>query len=145
MNIIRHKIGARGVYVLEKEPLCVLDSIVPRGTAFGRQVTLMLKGGSNMPKHRCSLFLGLFILLTSTANAQGPRSAQDYFNRGWDQFTKGDYERAVANFTRVIEVDRAHKAGLRKGQNWNADSLPANDASDSDHIVFVSPLTAPAY
>jgi hypothetical protein len=100
-----------------------------------------------MPKRRSSLFLGLVILLTSTANAQAqvPRSAQDYFNRGRDQYAKGDFERTVASFTRAIEVDRPRGDGLRGGQNWSVVTPPANDASDSDHVILVSPLTAPVY
>jgi len=98
-----------------------------------------------MPKLRCSLYLGLFVLLTSSANAQTPRSAQEFFNRGEERFTKGDFEGAIASFTRVIEIDRPRSTGVPRGQNWAPDTPPGNHASTSDQIVFVSRLTAPAY
>ena len=98
-----------------------------------------------MPKLRRGLFLSFFILLTSTANAQSPQSAQHHFDRGWAHFSKGDFERAIVNFTRVIETARPPRSDLRGKQTWNAETSSITRTSDTGRVIFVSPLTAAAY
>src|SRR5262249_58783741 len=43
-------------------------------------------------------------LLAAPCLAQAPRAAQDHFNRGGSLYQKGDFEGAIADFTKTIEI-----------------------------------------
>ena len=52
-----------------------------------------------------SLLMALFLLagLTLVLAQLGCYSASGYYNRGWDYDLKGDYDNAIANYTKAIE------------------------------------------
>jgi tetratricopeptide (TPR) repeat protein len=71
------------------------------------------------------------------AEAQPNSKAQSLFKRGNDCYAKGDFEGAIANFTKAIELSS------------RLDDHPQNAdpglASNFNHIRVLDPLTAHAY
>lgn len=55
--------------------------------------------------------LFLLLLVTCTAHAQEPTSADDFSQRGISRFEKNDLEGAIADFTRAIELN-GHELGF---------------------------------
>src|SRR5215468_2750008 len=56
-------------------------------------------------------------LLAAPCLAQAPRSAQDHFNRGGSHYKKGDFEGAIADFTKAIEI-----SSRLDNRNWQGDA-----------------------
>lgn len=52
-----------------------------------------------------SLLIFLFLLTACTAHAQEPVSADDFSQRGISRFEKHDFEGAIADFTKAIELN----------------------------------------
>jgi tetratricopeptide (TPR) repeat protein len=65
-------------------------------------------------KHWFGVGMALLVFVTSCAGTQavprqelsppGAGTAEDYCSRGDEYFFSGDYERAIANYTRAIEI-----------------------------------------
>ena len=53
----------------------------------------------------------LLFLLSSAVQAQTPRSPEDYLKRGVARYDKGNYDGAIADFDRAIEINSAHSNG----------------------------------
>src|SRR5688572_26479703 len=89
------------------------------------------------------LLVSLVVLLTFTANAQTPREALEAYNRGYQHYLKGDFDRAIADFTLAIDLS-SRPAGSSRNRNWRASMGFTSDPSDSGQITFIDPLTAVA-
>src|SRR5258706_10349522 len=99
-----------------------------------------------MQTHRRVFVFILAILWTSTTHAQSLRAARDSYDRALRHFAKGEFDAAIADFTRAIEIN-SHPGGDHRPQQqeWNTSKDFTNEAADSSRIVFVDPLTAAAY
>ena len=88
-------------------------------------------------------FLAVVVIvpgLFSFAEAQDPDQAREHFNRATQRYNKGDFEGAIAEFTRVIVLSTGH---IRTQQD--VQTRFTSDISGSDPIRFVGPLLASAY
>ena len=83
-----------------------------------------------------AIVLGLF----SLAEAQDPNQVREHFNRATQRYNKGDFDGAIAEFTRVIVLSTGRIRAQQGGQ-----SHFTTDISGSDPITFVSPMLASAY
>src|SRR5205807_719888 len=99
----------------------------------------------NMLSHRHALIPLLLVVLTLTVTAQSRREAKDSFDRGSDRYVKGDFDGAIADFTRAIEISGWRGGSQPQRQNWSAGSEPSEESTNADRIMFIDPLIARAY
>ncbi len=90
--------------------------------------------------------IAVFILVMVTASAQTRSDADGAYNRAREWYIKGDFDRAIENFTRAIELSSHpdYRNGGRR-QNWNEEMHLTNADSHSAAIVMIDPLTALAF
>jgi tetratricopeptide (TPR) repeat protein len=99
-----------------------------------------------MLSHRRALIPILLALITLTAHAQSPRQAQSRFERGRERFSKGDFDGAIADFSRAIVISQHGSAhNLPQSQSWAGEANLVEKEAGSGQIVFVDRLTAAAY
>ena len=79
-------------------------------------------------------------VLAAPCVAQTPRAAQDHFNRGGSLYQKGDFEGAIADFTKAIEI-----SSRLDNRDWKGDAGFAGAASNFDKVRVLDPLAAAAY
>src|SRR5262245_35835926 len=83
-------------------------------------------------------------LLSAPCLAQAPRAAHDHFNRGGSLYQKGDYEGAIADFTKAIEISsRLDNRG--RADDWKRNTGFGGAASNFDNVKVLDPLAASAY
>src|SRR5262249_48577897 len=87
---------------------------------------------------KATLALGLLAL---PCQAQAPRTARDHFNRGDSLYQKGDFEGAIANFTKAIEISSRLDNHGRADDWWGR----IGAASNFDKVRVLDPLAAAAY
>ena len=86
-------------------------------------------------------WVGFFILyFTLTASAQDPGAAREIYNRGQQRFMKGDFEGAIADFTRAIEMSSGPAT-----KDWKVKTDFNVEASASGEISFIDPFAARIY
>ena len=78
--------------------------------------------------------------LVAPCVAQTPRAAQDHFNRGESLYQKGDFEGAIADFTKAIEI-----SSRLDNRDWKGDAGFAGARSNFDKVRALDPLAAAAY
>ena len=66
--------------------------------------------------------------------AQTPRAAQDHFNRGESLYQKGDFEGAIADFTKAIEI-----SSRLDNRDWKGDAGFAGARSNFDKVRSARP------
>src|SRR5262245_18832067 len=82
--------------------------------------------------------------LATPGLAQAPRAAHDHFNRGSSLYNKGDFEGALADFTKAIEISsRLDNRG--RADEWKNKTGFGGAASNFDNVKVLDPLTALAY
>src|SRR4030095_8764931 len=97
-----------------------------------------------MLKRRWASLLCLLLpWLISTANSQSQNHVRDLYNRAAEHYAKGDFERAIADFTRVINLSSV-KTSEPSRNYWNGRTSLAPDDSGSE-ITLIDPLTALAF
>src|SRR5262249_45619744 len=79
-------------------------------------------------------------LLAAPCLAQAPRAAQDHFNRGSSLYQKGDFEGAIADFTKAIEI-----SSRLDNRNWQGGAGFGGAATNFDKVRVLDPLAAAAY
>src|SRR5262249_13105626 len=79
-------------------------------------------------------------LLAAPCLAQAPRAAQDHFNRGGSLYQKGDFEGAIADFTKTIEI-----SSRPDNRNWQGGAGFSGSAPNFDKVRVLDPLAAAAY
>src|SRR6266498_1724006 len=89
------------------------------------------------PIAKAALTLGL---LAAPCLAQAPRAAQDHFNRGGSLYQKGDFEGAIADFTKTIEI-----SSRLDNRNWQGGAGFGGAATNFDKVTVLDPLAAAAY
>src|SRR5215475_3923163 len=82
--------------------------------------------------------------LALTAQAQASRAANEYYNRGNSLSQKGDYEGAIADFTKAIEIS-ARLDNRSRGDDWKSKTRVGAAATNFDDVGVIDPLTALAY
>jgi len=85
--------------------------------------------------------LSFFVLL---AQAQTLRTAQDYLSRGSSLYEKGDFDGAIADFTKAIEISSRPDHRSRAG-DWKNKTGFGDAAMNFDKVRALDPLTAVAY
>src|SRR5262249_54536636 len=73
--------------------------------------------------------------------AQAPRAAHDHFNRGSSLYQKGDFEGAIADFTKAIEISSRPGDRGRTDDWWGK----IGPATSFDKVRVLDPLAAAAY
>ena len=93
-------------------------------------------------RSRSILFFVLPILVycSSILKAQTPDSAVKYYQSAFKKLDKGDFDGAIADYTRAIILS-SHLAATKPG-NFNAGSF---DTRETESITVVDPFTANAY
>src|SRR5215472_13174273 len=90
-----------------------------RAASRGQLLLTSRQGRSDMQQYRHAWVLILLVVLTPSAKAQSRNAAQDYFDRGRQHYERGDFDRAIADFTRAIEISSVPGANHREQrQNW---------------------------
>src|SRR5215510_4976303 len=79
-------------------------------------------------------------ILAAPCLAQAPRAAQDHFNRGHSLYQKGDFEGAIADFTKTIEI-----SSRLDNRNWQGGAGFGGAATNFDKVRVLDPLAAAAY
>jgi tetratricopeptide (TPR) repeat protein len=79
-------------------------------------------------------------LLAAPCLAQAPRAAQDHFNRGGSRYQKGDFEGAIADFTKTIEI-----SSRLDSSNWQGGAGLGGATTNFDKVRVLDPLAASAY
>lgn len=88
----------------------------------------------------------LFLLFAPGIYSQNIQSVDELHKKGIDQFQKGNYDEAIADFTRAIELTSRFKTkgdGLRS--SFAGDSGPFEDAELRDRVSVLDPRTAVLY
>src|SRR2546428_348128 len=96
-----------------------------------------------MLTHRLAWLLMLLVYFISPANAQTPRAAQDFYNRGNQRYNKGDLDGAIADFTRAIEISSS--LDPQRNQERKTPSDLGRVISSFNRITVIDPFTALAY
>ena len=81
----------------------------------------------------------VILVLVTSIQAQTPRSVEDFQKRGEQRYTQGDYDGAISDFTRAVEM--SSRLGMQselRGNKWTA-------AEEAEKIRVVDPRTATAY
>lgn len=91
-------------------------------------------------RSRCALSVVAVFVLIVTAGAQAPRDAHSAYNRARECYIKGDLDRAIAGFTRAIEISANldFRNSERRRQGWQESHL-ANASSGSTAIIVIDP------
>ena len=91
------------------------------------------------------LSLLLLLLASSAVQAQTPRSPEDYFKRGGTRFNKGDYEGAIADYDRAVEINSGFiQAGGNDGRSWKSGVADGSIAYNK-RITVIDPFNAAVY
>ena len=93
--------------------------------------------------HRFASVLLLLVFSTLMAQAQAPRAAQDFYSRGYQRYTKGDLDGAIADFTQAIELSSRLDGGHHRPGKTTSEF--SGGASNFDRIAVIDPLAAAAY
>ena len=97
--------------------------------------------------YRVAGFILLSLLFGNVlVEAQTPRAAVNYYERGNKRLYAGELEEAIGDFTKAIEISsRLGPANHRTDNPLSGrNSLVASDG-DADRITVIDPLTANAY
>jgi tetratricopeptide (TPR) repeat protein len=99
------------------------------------------RGHPDMKFHSVAKAALVLSLLAAPCIAQAPRAARDYFNRGDSLYRKGDFEGAIADFTKAIEIS----SRLDDRSRANDQGREMGAASNFDKVRVLDPLAAAAY
>src|SRR5262245_1265641 len=83
-------------------------------------------------------------LLAAPCLAQAPRAAHDHFNRGSSLYQKGDFEGAIADFTKAIEIS-SRLDNRRHPDDWKNKTGFGGASSNFDNVKAIDQLAAVAY
>ncbi|MBF0536864.1 MAG: tetratricopeptide repeat protein [Nitrospirae bacterium] len=73
-------------------------------------------------------------------------NAVEYFNRGVDWDNKGDYDMAIADYTKAIEIDpRFAEAYYHRGLAWRKRKDHEKAIADFTRVIEINPQHADAY
>ncbi|MHC4277448.1 MAG: tetratricopeptide repeat protein [Planctomycetota bacterium] len=88
------------------------------------------------------LLLGFLLILPQTYANQ----AATYYNRGNDNFSNEEFDQAIANYTRALEINpRYASAYTNRGNTYNVLLQYDNAISDFDNALKINPQSGNAY
>src|SRR5262245_27364222 len=91
-------------------------------------------------------FLFLFLFLTFSAFAQAPNTAEYFFKSGLERGAASDFDGAITDFTRVIELDPRHaRAYNGRCMARRAKQDIDNALTDCSIAISLDPAFANAY
>ncbi len=89
--------------------------------------------------------LVLMVLVCVYAQAQSTRTAHDYFKRGAARHVQQDFDGAISDFTRVIDIISRPGKNYHPPGNNSKDDAGAVAAADLGQVRVVDQRAAPAY
>jgi tetratricopeptide (TPR) repeat protein len=64
---------------------------------------------------------GVIVLFTGCATTQPPQDATAYYDRGVDYYRKGQYDKAISDFNRALEINpRYAEAYINRGITYRS-------------------------
>src|SRR5262249_5955219 len=97
------------------------------------------------PIAKVALALSYLVLqFVLPGQAQTTPAAQDHFNRGGSLYKKGDFEGAIADYTRAIEIS-SRLDNRSRDDDWRSKMGFGDAAANFDKVRVLDPLTASAY
>ena len=97
-----------------------------------------------MPTRRRTLSCVLLLALILVANAQDRSEASDSYARGLRRYASGDYDGAIADFSKAIVLRSRVVKDRRPNRDWR-NGLASDESLGSDGIAFIDPLIAEIY
>lgn len=87
----------------------------------------------------------LMALVAVTVAGQSRREAREELDNGLRLMAKGNFDGAIESFTRAIELGFHQEARGLAGESGKLNLTMTDNASTSEAIAFIDPLTAAAY
>ena len=94
---------------------------------------------------RWSTAVILMALIVFTAAGQSRRETREELDKGLRLMAKGNFDGAIESFTRAIELGSHQKARGLPGESGKLNLTMTDNASTSEAISFIDPLTSVAY
>jgi tetratricopeptide (TPR) repeat protein len=92
------------------------------------------------------IFIVLAIFICGCATSEVEKNSGTYYRQGVDWEGKGDHERAIANYSRAIELDpKFAEAYFGRGADYVNKGLYDNAISDCTRALELNPKLAEAY
>src|SRR5580765_7732103 len=107
---------------------------------------MRIMGGPNMCRSR--FWSGVLILtpfLVLSTAGQSKSAAKGEVDKGLICLARGDFDGAIENFTRAIDIGSHHEARSGSGESANLKLKMNSGNSTSGEVTFIDPLTATAY
>src|SRR6478672_8272955 len=104
-----------------------------------------LEGGGHVRSLRFALLLAFFLFNSFPFQAQSSRSALRFYEAGSEKLRKNDFEGAIADFTKAIDVSlRAEKGAAVEKRPLGLPNAFADSQTEATEIYVVDSLTADA-
>src|SRR5262249_54579920 len=126
--------------LIAPSPILTAPSRSIRASRTSISIAAMSGGELGMKFHPIAEAALTLSLLAAPCLAQAPRAAQDHFNRGSSLYQKGDFEGAIADFTKAIEI-----SSRLDNRNWQGGAGFGGAATNFDKVRVLDPLAAAAY
>ncbi len=92
------------------------------------------------------ILIALAIFISACATPKVENNAEFYYNRGIDRFERGDYDKAISDFSKAIEIDpRLAEAYLNRGIGYGSKDLHDQAISDFNKAIELNTEYAKAY
>jgi tetratricopeptide (TPR) repeat protein len=92
------------------------------------------------------ILIALAIFISARATPKVENNAEAYFNRGVDLQKKGDYDRAIANYSKAIEINpRLAEVYTNRGFAYLLKGQYDKAIADSNKAIELNPRLATAY
>ena len=92
------------------------------------------------------ILIALALLISECAAPEVKNNAESYYRRGNAWCTKGDYDRAIANYSKAIELDERFAVAYgNRGSAYLGKSHYDRAISDYNKAIEINPKLAEAY
>jgi hypothetical protein len=86
----------------------------------------------------------MLALVVLTTTGQSRREAKEELDKGLQRMAKGNFDGAIESFTRAIELGSHREAQGQSGESGKLNLTKTDNASTSEAIAFIDPLTSVA-
>ncbi len=92
------------------------------------------------------ILIALALFISACAASEIENNAEFYYNRGIDRFERGDYDKAISDYSKAIEINpRFAMAYANRGGAYLNKGLYDQAISDSNKAIELNPKLAMAY
>src|SRR5262249_23214338 len=126
--------------LIAPSPILTAPSRSIRASRTSISIAAMSGGELGMKFHPIAEAALTLSLLAAPCLAQTPRAAQDHFNRGGSLYQKGDFEGAIADFTKAIEI-----SSRLDNRDWQSGAGFGGGATNFAKGEVLDPLAAAGY